>query len=558
MLVRSGLTLVTVLVLATATSAGVADQPRTPPDFSDVSSAGPAWSPDGARIAYVSIRGKRRGIFVMRADGSKVRLVLGGSVSLPAWSPDGRELAYGAYLGEIGYLGVVGVDGSRPRRLIRTGRYTLPSPDWSPDGRRIVFETRGGISVVGRDGSGLQTVVRGSNLTGPAWSPDGTTIAFASADDAERAIETVKVDGTQRRRLLGRRAWVSEPSWSPDGARLAFVDHESDHSSHVAVMNADGSGVERITTRRWSVSAPSWAPDGSRIAFSAAEPPTYEPTHPAYPRSEIYTIGTVRHEVVRLTFGGCTIVGTVAPDVLLGTGADDVICGFDGNDLIRAGVGDDKVVGGPGDDTIWGGPGVDRLSGEEGADTLDGGPGSDTLRGGLGDDRIRSRSLEADTVDGEPGTDTADSDRQDVLVDVERGEGGTRKYRPTLSEIRKTVRAAAAASGATLAHLGVDLPAFSFVVHLRVPDPGAYLRNRLNTVVHALAPLEDRAWKLGTGSYRVYGPSGLVFSYKGSHRQDRNGSWTASYCVAEEFADALYSIDLFFGEIEGEGGPARC
>ena len=55
---------------------------------------GPAWSPDGARIAYTSVA--RGGVWVMNADGSGKRRVTPapGGADWVAWSPDGRQILF--------------------------------------------------------------------------------------------------------------------------------------------------------------------------------------------------------------------------------------------------------------------------------------------------------------------------------------------------------------------------------------------------------------------------------------------------------------------------------
>ena len=58
---------------------------------------GPAWSPDGRRIAYMALlEGKTVQIYVIRADGTnRVRLTHKPEHHKhPSWSPDGRLIAY--------------------------------------------------------------------------------------------------------------------------------------------------------------------------------------------------------------------------------------------------------------------------------------------------------------------------------------------------------------------------------------------------------------------------------------------------------------------------------
>ena len=52
----------------------------------------PAWSPDGARIAFISNR-NGEGVYLMDAEGANARLLAAiSNASQPAWSPDGRFL----------------------------------------------------------------------------------------------------------------------------------------------------------------------------------------------------------------------------------------------------------------------------------------------------------------------------------------------------------------------------------------------------------------------------------------------------------------------------------
>jgi len=110
----------------------------------------------------------------------------------------------------------------------------------------------------------------------------------------------------------------------------------------------------------------------------------------------------------------CTIVGTVANDVLTGTKGNDVICGLGGDDLIDGGLGNDIIYGGPGNDKIIGGDGSDKILGESGNDTLVGGGQPDVINGGPGDDQILGGS----------GNDTLTGDTQNDFI---RGEAGDDK-----------------------------------------------------------------------------------------------------------------------------------
>jgi Tol biopolymer transport system component len=158
--------------LVNADGSGSSELPRNVP------LAG-AWSPDGQRIAVVSVahgftearNPSKLGLWVMNADGSNARRVAAKATSgEPAWSPDGRRIAFRRYDRQPQVV---------PGRVVRSA------------GPSALF-------VVNADGSGLRRLTRNAeNLRWFAWSPDGRTIAFLR----NREVYIVKADGSAERRL---------------------------------------------------------------------------------------------------------------------------------------------------------------------------------------------------------------------------------------------------------------------------------------------------------------------------------------------------------------------
>ncbi len=90
----------------------------------------PAWSPDGARIAFASAeRGGSWDIFVLElASGNVATLAASPGVDVhPVWSPDGRQVAYLSNRDGAWAIYVVDVASSQTQRVL-----TLPGtvPDW--------------------------------------------------------------------------------------------------------------------------------------------------------------------------------------------------------------------------------------------------------------------------------------------------------------------------------------------------------------------------------------------------------------------------------------------
>lgn len=140
-------------VLATAFLTGAVPalaQPASDPDVARTveaiasirSAGGPSFSPDGARIAYISSASGIPQVWTMAADGSDARQItnLSDPVQSVDWSPAGDLLAWDVAPG--GGLNVqIHVsrpDGSGARRLTAGGRENNALTGWSDDGQRLM------------------------------------------------------------------------------------------------------------------------------------------------------------------------------------------------------------------------------------------------------------------------------------------------------------------------------------------------------------------------------------------------------------------------------------
>jgi Tol biopolymer transport system component len=125
----------------------------------------PAWSPDGNQITFAGYHMTPQGpssvrLYVMRSDGSGMRLLGGDNISQPAWSPDGTQIAFAQ---QNGSLWVIDSDGTGSREIYQASgpHAELFSPSWSPDGTRIAF-------VAGSTATELQVYVSDSSGASPA------------------------------------------------------------------------------------------------------------------------------------------------------------------------------------------------------------------------------------------------------------------------------------------------------------------------------------------------------------------------------------------------------
>jgi Tol biopolymer transport system component len=232
---------------------------------------GPTWSPDGAKIAFMSERVSAGtfdwDIWAMNADGSgMVNLTNTGPTvdeSDSAWSPDGTRIAY--WRSEPRGIWLMNADGSNQTQL--TAGISDIGPSWSPDGTKIAFMRSNAIHTMNPDGTGIAPLTApptGSHDSGPDWSPDGTSIAFERhvPGQTPRNIWKINVDGTGEQQLTSESLGAVSPSWSPEGTRIAFVRNSTNpfHGVDVFVMASNGTGQVNITNSPGDDTQPDWAP----------------------------------------------------------------------------------------------------------------------------------------------------------------------------------------------------------------------------------------------------------------------------------------------------------
>jgi serine/threonine-protein kinase len=153
----------------------------------------PLWTPDSARVTFVSDRDGTPAIYSQRIDGqAPERLALLGDYGRPdSWSPDGSTLAYrSARRNESTAIWTLEPGAGRQPALF----YDLPDSDqyesaFSPDGRWLAYtSTETGADEVfvqpfPATGAKVRVTQRGGNF--PVWSPDGKGLFYRRSFDKD-------------------------------------------------------------------------------------------------------------------------------------------------------------------------------------------------------------------------------------------------------------------------------------------------------------------------------------------------------------------------------------
>jgi Tol biopolymer transport system component len=200
-----------------------------------------------------------------------------GDDVLPAWSPDGAGIAFTRFGDAGSEIFVMNADGSGQHSLTNTPAMYEIGCSWSPDGAQIAFNVyvpgtrEGEIYVMDTGGTNRRNVSNDPrDDESPAWSPDGQHIAFTRTTDGNADIWLMNADGSRQKDITADpTAGETAPAWSPDGARIAFTHFVgSPANSDVYVMNAAGGAPRRLTSSDGYDMRPTWSPDGKRIAFA--------------------------------------------------------------------------------------------------------------------------------------------------------------------------------------------------------------------------------------------------------------------------------------------------
>ncbi|MEI2281554.1 S9 family peptidase [Paenibacillus polysaccharolyticus] len=251
----------------------------------------PVPSPQGGHLVYVSRQvnekhdGYRSHLRLLHLDSRKDRpFTSGENDHSPAWSPDGAQLAFIREVQGKSQVWLIASDGGEAQQISHL-QHGVSSFLWAPDGGTLLVKSS--VEMIDK-------------------KPDSMSAEGYNTDHKENSlpqeiiVDRIRMKSDSGGLCNGKRSHlfviapisaeaipvttghydIGDYAWSPDGKRIAWItempEEGADHSdfkltNHVYTSRPDGSDLQQLTPEGYTFYRLSYAPDAQSLALLASD-----------------------------------------------------------------------------------------------------------------------------------------------------------------------------------------------------------------------------------------------------------------------------------------------
>jgi Tol biopolymer transport system component len=189
----------------------------------------------------------------------------------PAWSPDGANIAYASNDG----IYAISAEGGQPRRITEIGT----QPAWSPASDSIVFASESRLMRAPSRGGQPAYLTEPNNPPGkhdsPVWSNDGKHILFISRENAGDTIWSIGLADRALQKIPLPQGHYFSAVYSHDSKGIFYSEQTTDGLNHISIMLLDDDSPRPVELKVAGTTAQRGlrlSRDGRRLAY-VLEPP---------------------------------------------------------------------------------------------------------------------------------------------------------------------------------------------------------------------------------------------------------------------------------------------